>query len=161
MVSLESKKQREKSKVCPARVVSESVSHQVLRLVTPTNLEIKDMRPVTRLYPHGLVLVCVIQWPLCVCMDGEVECRHATLKHRIERCTVSVLGWLCDDFAAAETQLRRAIPGSEDRRIVDDDADWLLIYVPYRCRAVGAAEKLEVLQGENIQRTLCGLRRDS
>jgi len=118
------------------------------------------MRPVTRLYPHGLVLVCVIQWPLCVCMEGEVECRHATLKHRIERCTVSVLGWLCDDFAAAETQLRCAIPGSEDRRVVDDDADWLLMYVPYRCRAV-VRPRTGSTARENIQRTLCGLGRDS
>jgi hypothetical protein len=56
-------------------------------------------------------------------MYGEVERRSATLEYRIELCTVSALVWLCDDFAATETQLRRAAPGSEDRRVIDDDAD--------------------------------------
>jgi len=123
------------------------VSTRNRRIEWCPNLEIEVMRPVTRLYPHGLVLVCVVQRPSCVRMHGEMECRYATLKYRIEQCTISVLVWLRDDLAAAETQLWRAAPRSEDRRVVDDDADGLLIGVPYRSRAVGAAEKLEVVTG--------------
>jgi hypothetical protein len=48
-------------------------------------------------------------------MHGEMECRYATLKYLIERCTISVLVWLCDDLAAAETQLWRTAPRGEDR----------------------------------------------
>ena len=103
------------------------------------------MRTVTWLDPHGLVLVCVIQRPVFVCIYREVECRDATLERCIERGAVSVLGFLRDNLAAAEAQLWRAASRGENRRIVDADADRLLRYGPYRGRVEGVAQKAEVL----------------
>ena len=111
-----------------------------------TNLEVEDVRAVTRLDEHGLVLVCVIQRPIFVRIYREVERRGATLERRIERGAVSVLGFLRDELAAAEAQLRlRAASRGENGRIVDGDTDGLLRYGPYRGRVEGIAQKVEVL----------------
>jgi len=50
----------------------------------------------------------------------------STLDRRIERGAVSVLGFLRDNLATAEAQLRRAASWGENRRIVDGDPDGLL-----------------------------------
>ena len=118
-----------------------------------TNLEVEDVRAVTRLDEHGLVLVCVIQRPIFVRIYREVERRGATLERRIERGAVSVLGFLRDELAAAEAQLWRAAAWGENGRIVDGDTDGLLRYGPYWGRVEGVAQKMEVLiDGREIRR---------
>lgn len=78
-----------------------------------------------------------------------MECCDATINLRIERGTVSVLGRLRNELAAAEAQLRCAASWGKNGRVLNDDADWLLFNVgPYRRRLKAAAEKLEVLQKE-------------
>jgi len=84
------------------------------------------VRPVTWLDKHGLVLVCIVQRSVFVCIYREVERCDATLERRIERGAVSVLGFLRDNLATAEAQLRRAASWGENRRIIDGDTDGLL-----------------------------------
>ena len=67
-----------------------------------TDLEVEDVRTVVRLDEHGLVLVCVVQRLIFVCVYREVERRGAALERCIERGAVSALRFLRDELAAAE-----------------------------------------------------------
>ena len=92
------------------------------------------MRPIRLLDPHGLILVRVIKRPFCVRIYRKVECRDVTLEQFIERGAVSALRWLRDELAATEARLRCTASGSENGRLVDENADRLFWFRPYRRR---------------------------
>lgn len=85
------------------------------------------MGAVVWLDEHHLILVREIQRRRRVCMHREMESRGAIIERRVERGEISPLEWLRDELATTEAKLRLTPSRHEDRRIVDERTDWLLL----------------------------------
>lgn len=123
------------------------------RIEWGSDLEVEDVRPVTRLDEHGLILVLEVQLPLRVRLHRKMERGEAALELlRVERGAVPARVRLRDELAAAEAELRRVGAGREDGRVVDGRAERLLLHrLPERRRGEDAVrEESEVVAGTLI-----------
>lgn len=82
------------------------------------------MRPIVRLNPHNLILVCIIQLSFHICLDREMEHCSAGVGEAVQ-CGV-VPGFLRDELGAPEAVLWAAAARDEDGAIVNGDGDTLL-----------------------------------
>ena len=105
----------------PAYIASTTNVITKLQSERRTELDFKHVRSVTRLDEHNLVLMGVVQGPLWVLLDAEVEHSLARLECRVQIIVVPVVRG--DEFRAAETKLRATTAGKEDRGIVNRYGD--------------------------------------
>ena len=111
-----------------------------------TELGLEDVRPVSWLDEHELILVCDVQWLRLVCLKGEVKRVLPGLEQRVKRGAVPSLVLLRDELGAPEAELRWTAAGCEDRRVVDGHEECLVLHrPPKRGRGDAVAEELDVL----------------
>ncbi len=82
-----------------------------------TELDTKHMRPVIRFDEDDLVLVCVVQGPRLVLLDGEVEDRLVHLHLSDEVRVLAIVG--SDDIRPSEAELRVSASWQENGAVVD------------------------------------------